>query len=596
MLTSIWLAAAGVCLMLWYLLWRGPLRRALGVDPNRVSLGDRSGRWLPGWLLLAGQVAILVGMAPLYSASLLLRFGLLPALLWTALGSMVLASLPYLAMQWATLRSEGKSVGALMFAHLGGRGKQFLLVMGWLMSVLMLAMMVQIVTYYWDSEPQIVRPVDYTVDPIALQQAQDAAEPGAQVDITPFIDIAEYEQALENVTQEAGWRSTAMTASLGLVLVSALYGILLYRFKRQAWFVTLLALAGLAYTLWQSTTYPLELAPTLVSYGLFGFALLSSLLPGHWLRAPRDMLVGVLTLCLAAGCVLGALFTHNKVTQPVFVSWNAEGIGLLFPFLLMTTIAGGSNAIYMLSIPHRLSRFELREESGYSVVFGGTLTAAFVGVVTVIAVGQYGQLPLAALRGVVDAPRLVLGAVATMLTATGLPLQWAWLAVTLVFVGCALGALEMSVRLGSTLLHGIYFHQSGPPRAFSMDRLLAAFTTVVAAMLVSNGDFWMLWPLFGAASMGVCAVALLPVVLWLRASGRGIWKLLGGLCGLLTALSLGCMTASLLAQIFPSNNNILTSASLILHGVVITLMLATMIHALTGIGKPPRELPPSMGK
>ncbi|MCL2545066.1 MAG: hypothetical protein FWE77_04025 [Clostridia bacterium] len=593
MLTSIWLAAAGICLMLWYLVWRGPLRRALGMDPHRVSLGDRAGRWLPSWLLLAGQIAVLVGMAPLYSTALLLRYGFLPALLWAVLGSMLLASLPYLVMQWASLRSEGKNVSALMFEHLGGRGKQLLSVMGWLMSVLMLAMMVQIVTYSWDSTPQLVRPMDYAFDPEALQAARDAAEPGAQVDITPFTDTEAIERDELQLRREADWRSMATTASLGLVALSALYGALLYRFKRQAWLVTLAALAGIAAILWQSAHYPLVLEPALAGYALFAFALLSALLPGHWLRAPRDMLVGALALCLAAACVLGALFTPSRVTQPAFVDWNIEGVGMLFPFLLMTTMAGGANAIYMLSIPHRMSRFELREESGYSVVFGGTLTAGFVGAVTVIAVGQYGQLPLAALHGVVDAPRLVLGAVSTMLAAVGLPLQWASLAVTLVCVGCALGALEMSVRLGASLLHGIYFNQSVAPRAFSVDRFLAAFTTVMAALLISSGDFWMLWPLFGAASMGVIAVALLPVALWLRASGRGVWKLLGALSAVLALLSLGCMTASLLAQIYPSNNNILTSASLILHGIVIALMLGTMIHALTGIGKPPREMPPA---
>ena len=543
-------------------------------------------------MLLAGQVAVLVGMAPLYSASLLLRYGFLPALLWTVLGSMLLASLPYLALQWAILRAEGKNVGALMFEHLGGRGKQLLSVTGWLMSVLMLTMMVQILTYSWDSEPQTVRPMDYAFDPAALQAARDAAEPGTQIDITPFTDIEAIERDELQLQREADWRSIAMTASLGLVALSALYGVLLYRFKRQAWLVTLGALAALAYIVWQNASYPLVLEPGLVSYALFGFALLSALLPGHWLRAPRDMLVGMLTLCVAAACVLGALFTPNRVTQPAFVGWSVEGIGTLFPFLVMTTMAGGANALYMLSISHRMSRFEMREESSYSVVFGGTLTAGFVGAVTVIAVGQYGQLPLAALHGVVDAPRLVLGAVATMLTAIGLPLQWASLAVTLVCVGCALGALDMSVRLGASLLHGIYFNQSSSPRAFSLDRFLAAFTTVMAALLISNGDFWMLWPLFAAASMGVCAVALLPVLLWLRASGRGIWKLLATLSGVLAALSLGGMAASLLAQIYPSNNNILTSSSLILHGVVIALMLGTMIHAVTGIGKPPREMPP----
>ena len=596
MLTSIWLAAVGVCLMVWYLVWRGPLRRALGVDPNRVSPGDRTGRWLPGGLLLAGQVTVLVGMAPLYSVSLLLRYGVLPALLWTVLGAMLLASLPYLAMQWAVMRSEGKSVGALMFAHLGGRGKQLLSVMGWLLSVLMLAMMVQIVAYQWDPQPQTLNPVDYAIDPQALQEARDAAEPGTQLDITSFMDIEAIERDERQLEREADWRSMALTASFGLLALSALYGVLLYRYKRHALLVTLGALAALALLIVQSARLPVYISPGAAIYALFGFALLAALLPGHWLRAPRDTLVGALTLCVAAGCVLGALFTQNKVTQPVFAGWGAQGVGTLFPFLLMTTMAGGANALYMLSLSHRMSRFEVREESGYSVVFGGTLAAGFVGALVVVAVGQYGQLPLVALRGAVDGPRYVLGAVATMLAATGLPLQWAFLAVALVFVGCALGALEMAVRLGASLLHGIYFNQSGVPRALSADRLLAAFTTVMAALLAFSGDFWMLWPLFAAASMGMCAVALLPVLLWLRASGRGIWKVLCALSGVLAVLALGGMVASLLAQISPSSNNILSSGSLILHCVILALMLGTMIHALTGIGQPPRELPPQMGR
>lgn len=595
MLASIWLAATGICLMLWYLLWRGPLRRALGVDPNRISPGDRTGRWLPGWLLLAGQVTVLVGIAPLYSAALLLRYGILPVLLWTVLGAMLLSSLPYLAMQWAILRSEGKSVGALMFEHLGGRGKQLLSVAGWLMAVLMLAMAVQIVSSNWDSQPQTLRAEDYITDQAALEQAREAVEEGAQVDITPYMDAEAFEQAKRNLAWEANQRAVAMTASLGLIVLSVLYGLLLFRLKRKLLLVTAAAVAGVGCVMWLSFHFPLAADSNLLGYLLLVYALISALLPGHWQSAPRDTLVGVLTLCLAGGCLFGALFNPVKITQPVFVAWSIENGGSLFPFILMTTMAGGINAVYMLSASQRSSRFELREDAGYSVVFGGTLTAAFVGAVLVIAVGQYQQLPLAALRGATGAPRLLLGAVTTLLASTGLPLQWASLWVTLVCVGCALSALETSTRLGASLIHSIYFNQSAPPRAFSMDRLLSAFITVVAALLISGGDFWVLWPLFAAASMGVCAVALLPVILWLRASGRKIWKLLCALAAALAALSLVCMTASLLAQITPSNSNALSSGSLILHGVVIALMLATMIHSLTGIGRPAREAPPMRG-
>ncbi len=595
MLASVWLATAGVCLMLWYLLWRGPLRRALGVDPDRIALGDRAGRLLPSWLLLAGQVTVLVGMAPLYSVALLLRYGITPALLWTVLGAMLLSALPYLAMQWATLRAEGKNVGALMYAHLGGRGKQLLSVTGWLLSVLMLAMMVQVIASNWDSQPQVLRAEDYISDADTFQTVQESAEKGTQLDITPYMDSQAFEQAKRNLDWEAEQRSVAATATIGLVVLSALYGLLLFRLKRQPLLATVLAVIGLGCVVWLSTLFPLALAPDYLTYILLGFALVSALLPGHWFSAPRDTLVGVLTLGMAGVCLGATLFAPVKVTQPTFVGWSIKNGGDLLPFLFMSTMAGGANAVYLLSTAQRASRFELREKDGYSVVFGGTLAAAFVGAAVVIAVGQYAQLPLNALHGVTDAPRLLLGAVTTLLTATGLPLQWAYLWVMLVCIGCALGALEMAVRLGTSLMHGIYFNQSMPPRAFSMDRLLAAFITVVAALLVSSGDFWTLWPLFGAVSLGVCAVAMLPVIVWLRASGRPVWRWLSLVSAVLAVFSLICLVFSTLAQITPSNNNLLSNGSLILHIVVALLLLATMIHALTGVGRPAREMPPIRG-
>jgi carbon starvation protein len=129
MLASIWLSAAGLCLIFWYKLCKGSMRRALGIDPFRSAPGEQGARPLPLWLLIAGQVTLLVGVAPMYSTALLLRFGLLPALLWTVLGDVLLGTLPYFVTLWATLRSGGKSIGGLMYEYLGGRGKQALSVL-----------------------------------------------------------------------------------------------------------------------------------------------------------------------------------------------------------------------------------------------------------------------------------------------------------------------------------------------------------------------------------------------------------------------------------------------------------------------------------
>ena len=85
--------------------------------------------------------------------------------------------------------------------------------------------------------------------------------------------------------------------------------------------------------------------------------------------------------------------------------------------------------------------------------------------------------------------------------------------------------------------------------------------------------------------MGVSAVALLPILLWLRGCGRGIWKPLCCLSAALALMSVVSMVVFLFDQIF-------SGGSLILHCVVTTLLIATFVHALTGIGRGFKALPP----
>ncbi len=595
MLASIWLAVAGACLIAWYMLCKDPLHRALGVDPFRAAPGDLERRDLPVWLLLAGQIALLVGMAPLFSASLLLRYGIRPAILWTVLGAMLLAATPYMVTLWASLRSGGKSIGAMMYEYLGGRGKQALSVLGWLLSVLMVTMMVGIVASGWDEQPQQVRADDYVSDLSAYREAQAAAENGSPIDLTPYMDTEAFEKAQRSVLWEADQRAIATTASLGMLALSVLFGLLLFRMKQNPLATTAVMVAMMVGVIWCSAYAPLALPHATWVYILLGYALLCALTPAQWLSIPRDALVGVLTCLLALTCVAGALFNPLKVTQPNFVAWRIENGGALFPFLLLTTMAGGLNAIFLFSTSQRTARFALREQDVYPVTFGSALGAAFIGVVMVVAVGQYTPLPLGALGDVFAAPRLLLGSVAMLLSSAGVPLGWATIWVTLVCVGCALGALDTAVRLGTSLMHGIYFAQTNPARALSLDRILAAFITVVAAFLISNVDYWILWPLFGAASLGACAVALIPIAVWLKRNDRRFWRTLSFFSVALALLSLGCLAGSLIAQIHPTLDNLLSNGTLILHCVVAVLLLGAMVHALTGIGRPARELPPVKG-
>ena len=261
------------------------------------------------------------------------------------------------------------------------------------------------------------------------------------------------------------------------------------------------------------------------------------------------------------------------------------------PYLFITTLAGGANCVYLLSTAQRTARYIGREHQAYSIAFGGTMIAAFVGVIVVTSLGQYAALPLSTLQDAINSPRLLMGGVANLLHQTGLPLQWSALWVMLVFLGCALGALDTAVRLGMTLIHNIYFHANAQSKLFTLDKLLSAFLTVIAALLLTNITYQALWPLFGAVSLGLCATAMLPVIVWVKSTGRRVWMLIAP-TALLGGFSLYALGASLLAQLEPESSSLLNTDTLVLHIIVSVLLLVTMIHALTGVGRPPRDTSP----
>ncbi len=585
MYASIWLALVAAVLVACYMLCKRPLQRMLGIDPHRATPGNQSDSALPVWLLLAAQVTLLVGLAPLFSAALLLRYGILPMVLWTVLGALLLGAIPNLALLWASLRSGGKQVGALMYTHLGGRGKQALCVLGWLLAVLMLVMTVGVVSSNWDKNAQTISPDDYLVESDALTAARQT--PGAN--LTDFVDTQAYEQARLSLLWEAHQRTVAATATLGLLLLSGLYGLALLKWKKYALPLTVLALCAAPFIVSLCINLPIALSHTVWVYLLLAYALISALMPMRWLSMPRDTLMGLGTIAMALSCALIALFLPIKVTQPTVVAFTLPGTGSLLPYVFLTTVAGGANAVYLLSTSLRGAKFTAREQEAYPVTVGGTMIAAFVGVLVAVAIGQYDQLPLSALQDVYAAPRLLIGGLTDLLMQGGLPMTAASLWVHLVCIGCALSALDVAARLGTLLIHNIYFNQTVLPRPFSVERVLAATITVAAAFLLSGVDYWALWPLFGAVSMGLCAVAILPVVVWLKTTGRTYW-VLGGCAGLLAGLSLWSMGASLFTQ-WDGGMGIPSTNTVFLHVVVALLLIATMIHACTGIGQPAREMP-----
>ena len=591
MLASIWLLIAGGCLLGWYFLLQRPSRKALGIDSTRVPAGLREGRETPVWLLYTAQVAVLVGLAPLFSATVAMRYGVLPAIIWTLAGSMLLCALPAMSALWMTLRTAGKGKGEAPQPLLSGSVRLPASILGWLMAVLMIAVLANTLASTFKTRMPQPQTIDFVTDVDAFEQArQDARVLVDAPDPSVYVDFAAHEAAVAADAMETETRSMLGMGVLGLIVISALLGFLLFKRGAPALPCVAVAVVLAGVMAWVGTLVPIDQSRELWNYLLLGYALVCGLVPARWMSRPRDMIAGILMLLIALACTVGAVISPVKVVQPLTIA-VADGTQPMLPFLLAATLAGGANALYMLSTPKREGKYVAREHHAYPIVVGGVLTAAFVGVLVVVASGAFRNFGTISFEHEYIGPLQIMGSLASLLTGLGIPAQPATLAVMLGFVACGLGALDVAVRMGGSLLHGIMVRNEQASTGFPLERMLAVLITVAAALLMAQIDFWAFWPFFGAVSLGLCAVALSSVVGWLRAQKRG--ALLLTVCMVvLAALSLWSGVDTLIARLNALSNVASAIPMLVISILLMGLLVGTVALGLLQALRPEKAAPP----
>lgn len=472
------------------------LTQAVAVDDARPTpaqtLNDRMDFVPTRALILFGHhFSSIAGAGPIVGPIIAgLAFGWLPALLWIVLGAALVGGIHDFTALMASVRHRGETIGQVCRRYLDPLAYYSLLAFIWLAMIYVLIV---------------------------------------------FLDLTAASFAPES---PALWRQggAVATAALLYIVLAALFGWVVYRWKWPLGRASVVFVPLVFGALWAGQIYPLSADKIPPLFGtargmwdvvLVGYCFLASVLPVWLLLQPRDYLSAyLLVVCLvggAAGVLISGLGGQVQVEYPMFLGWNHDKLGYLFPALFVTVACGAMSGFHSIVASGTTSKQLARESDAQPVAYGGMLLEGVLALVSLSAVmiltaQPIGQTPVAVFAQGIGRFFRVFGVPAELATTFGLLAVSTFLLTT----------LDTCTRLGRFVFQE-FFGLTG-----ALGRYVGtAATLVIPAMMVfvkvtgPDGKpipAWQaIWPAFGATNQLLGALALLVVFAWLRTTGRKVW-------------------------------------------------------------------------
>jgi carbon starvation protein len=346
-----WLLAAALCCYAIGYRYYGRFiaTKIFAVDDRRPTPAVRleDGRdYLPTdrWVVFGHHFAAIAGPGPLVGPTLAAQFGFLPGAIWIVAGVVLGGAVQDLVILLASVRRNGRSLGAMARDEIGPVAGTTALVAILGIMVVLIAVLALVVVNALAASPWGVVTIGLTI-PIALLMGVHLRwlRPG---------------RVLE-------------ASAMGLVLlVGALYA--------GRWVAAHPDLAAHA-TLTRQT-----LALAIMVYG---FA--ASVLPVWLLLAPRDYLSAFVKIGVVLALALGLIVVLPPLQMPALTRFAHGGgpifAGTIFPFAFITIACGAISGFHALIASGTTPKLLARESDALLVGYGGMLMESFVAIMALIA-------------------------------------------------------------------------------------------------------------------------------------------------------------------------------------------------------------------
>ena len=492
-------------LIVGYIFYGGWLAKQWGVDDSKVTPAhelEDGMDYVPAKapVLMGHHFSSIAGAGPINGPIQAAVFGWVPVVLWVLIGGIFFGAVHDYGALFASIRHKGQSLGEVVALNIGERAKKLFLTFSYLTLVLVVAAFASIVASTFQATY-----VDGVVDVAA-----------------------------------SGTNASVAMISLLFIIMAILFGFFVYRRGASLSVATIVGVIGIVICLAIGLKWhPIYLSNTAWMWIIGVYILIASVAPVWILLQPRDYLSSFLLyamMVIAAVGVIGAGLTGADAAHmdmPAFtgaydtIAPTGTSLGYVFPALFVTIACGAISGFHSLVGSGTTAKQLDHERDAKPIAYGGMLIECALALISLSAVSfiwnEYAS-------GEIVTPTQVFATgisrmVASIPGLAGAQSTISSLLVLTVSVFC-LTSLDTATRLARYMFQefwlepGQTYKDATGFKAILCNPFVATVITVVLGVGLGMTGYSKIWPLVGAATQQLAALALLTVCAWLGNIGR----------------------------------------------------------------------------
>ena len=489
------LGLSALILVVAYLFYGRYLVKTWGIDPKATTpaVAKEDGTdFVPTnkWSVFAHQFSSIAGAGPVTGPVMAMMFGWLPAFLWVIVGGVFFGAVQDFGALYASVKTEGKSMGQIIEKYIGRKGKKLFFLFCWIFTLIVIAAFADMVAG--------------TFNGISADGAKLAPN------------------------------ASAASISILYVFVAMAFGLFLKKVKLEGLPKVILGIALIIAMLALGIMFPVYATKTTWIYVVFVYIFFASVTPMWLLKTPRDYLTTFLFIGMIVAAVIGVFVSNPTITTPAFVGFKSASGSYIFPTLFVTIACGAVSGFHSLVSSETSSKLVENEKDMLQVGYGSMLLESLLAILVIVIVGA---LPNLKASGVLDSTlaNMALADTATPFTKfsagvtglvaqLGLPQSWGLCIMTMFVSALALTSLDAVARISRMSFQEFFEVEEGQEPSGLVkvltNKYVSTIISLVCGYLLSLGGYVKIWPLFGSANQLLAAMVLISLAVFLKVTGR----------------------------------------------------------------------------
>lgn len=475
------LLISSLILFIGYVCYGGYLAKKWGIDDNRKTPAHTKYDGLDyvpakSPILLGHHFASIAGAGPIVGPIQAAIFGWLPVALWILIGSIFFGGVQDFGSLFASIRHDGRSIGEIIEANMGRKGKKLFSLFAWLTLVLVVAAFSNIVADNFVSTPQ------------------------------------------------------AASASIFFIILAILFGVAVYRFKMPLVPASIIGVIMLFGCIYLGFLLPIVLSKQAWIVLLMIYIFIASVTPVWILLQPRDYLNSYLLYAMIIGAILGIIILRPEIQMDGFVGFNVDG-QYLFPLLFVTVACGAISGFHSLVGSGTSAKQLYKESDAKKIGYGAMLIEGLLAIVALITVAYISNMQFGSLLENGGPVNVFSEGIANFMTSFGIPFGIGKIFTSLAISAFALTSLDTATRLGRFIFQEFcdtddLSNKEGNKSNPLSNMYVSTTITVVCSGLLAVMGYEKIWPIFGSANQLLAAIALMSIAIWLANSNKSFKELI----------------------------------------------------------------------